>query len=224
MKKTALNRTLLRWVWLVLIALVELTWLAIRVEAPGVGFLSYAKGIPSIFITSLAVVLILGWAGSRGRVRDLAILHDVSSASWRMVLAQLGAFAAFFWLTISVFENDVTSSTFAALWIITWAATGFAAGVFWLLAALPARAWVRLAASNFSLVWAGVMIIAASLVWGFFASRAWKPLGGPTFLLVQWLLRALGQDVVSEPANLVLGTKRFTVGVAPPAQVTKALA
>ena len=59
------------------------------------------------------------------------------------------------------------------------------------------------------------MIVAASLVWGFFASRAWKSLSGPTFLLVQWLLRAFGQDVVSEPANLVLGTKQFSVGIYP---------
>jgi exosortase E/protease (VPEID-CTERM system) len=205
----------LRWICLVLLALAELTWLAIRIQAPDVGFLSYAKGIPSIFITSLAIVLILGWAGSHGRVRELPILHDVSPAFWPMVLAQLGAFAAFSRLTISVFENDATSSTFAALWILAWAATGFATGVFWLLAAARARAWLRLARDNLSLLWAGVMIIAASLSWGFFASRAWKPLSGPTFLLVQWLLRAFGQDTVSEPANHVLGTNQFSVAVYP---------
>jgi len=211
-----MNRPLLRrWVWLVLIALVELTWLAIRIEAPSVGLLSYAKGVPSIFITSLAVVLILGWAGSHGKVRNLPIFQDASPTSWPLVLCHIGTFAAFSWLTICVFEDGVTSSAFAALWILAWAAMGFATGVFWLLAALPARVWVRLARNNLSLVWVGASIIAASLAWGFFASRAWKPLSGPTFLLVQWLLRAFGQDVVSEPANLVLGTKQFSVGVYP---------
>ena len=86
-KKTALNRTLLRWVWLALIGLAEVTWLAIRIEAPSKGLLSYAKGLPSIFITSLAIVLILAWARSHGRVRELPIVHDVSRASWRMVSA-----------------------------------------------------------------------------------------------------------------------------------------
>jgi exosortase E/protease (VPEID-CTERM system) len=130
-------------------------------------------------------------------------------------MAHLGAFAVFSWLTISVFEHDVTSSPFAALWILAWAATGLATGVFWLLAAMPVRAWARLVRNNLSAVWAGIMIVAASLVWGFFASRAWKPLSGPTFLLVQWLLRTFGQDVVSEPANLVLGTEQFSVGIYP---------
>jgi exosortase E/protease (VPEID-CTERM system) len=208
------NHPLLRWVWLVLIALAELVWLAVRIEAPP-GLLSYTKGLPSIFITSLAVVLILGWARSYGRLRELPIFHEYPRTSWRMVLAHIGVFAAFFWLTISVFENDVTSSTFAVLWILAWAATGFATGVFWLLAALPARAWMRLARENSSAVVVGIMIIAASLAWGFFASRAWKPLSGPTFLLVQWLLQACGQDVVSEPANFVIGTKQFSVGIAP---------
>jgi predicted permease len=107
------------------------------------GLLSYAKGLPSIFTTSLAVVMVLAWARSYGRVRDLPVFRHVSPISWSMVLAQVGAFAAFAWLTISVFENGVTSPTFAALWILAWAAMGFATGVLWLLAALPAREGLR---------------------------------------------------------------------------------
>jgi exosortase E/protease (VPEID-CTERM system) len=209
------HRVIVRWVWLVLVALAEVTWLAIRIQAPSTGLLSYAKGLPSIFITSLAIVMILAWARSYGRVRELPVLRDASPISWSMGLAQLGAFAVFSWLTISVFENDVTSSSLATLLILAWVATGFVTGVFWLLAAMPARAWMRLVRNNSSFVWAGIMIVAASLAWGFFASRAWKPLSGPTFLLVQWLLQIVGQGVVSEPANLVLGTKQFSVGIYP---------
>jgi hypothetical protein len=52
MKDAIINNSLRRWVWLVLIALAELTWLAVRIQAPDAGLLSYAKGLPSIFITS----------------------------------------------------------------------------------------------------------------------------------------------------------------------------
>jgi hypothetical protein len=52
--KNTLNPALLRWGGLAVIALAELTWLAIRVEVPGTGFLSIFKGFPSIFVTSLA--------------------------------------------------------------------------------------------------------------------------------------------------------------------------
>jgi hypothetical protein len=95
-----------------LLALAEVAWLAIRIQAPDVGLLSYAKGLPSIFITSLAVVLVLGWARSYGRVREVPVFHDASPTLWPMVLAQVGAFAAFACLTISVFENGVASSPF----------------------------------------------------------------------------------------------------------------
>lgn len=81
------STALRRWVWLVLIALTELTWLAIRKEAPSTGPLSYAKGLPSIFITSLAVVLILARTRSYGRLRELPIFHEYPRTSWWMVLA-----------------------------------------------------------------------------------------------------------------------------------------
>jgi len=45
--KNTLNPALLRWGGLAVIALAELTWLAIRVEVPGTGFLSIFKGFPS---------------------------------------------------------------------------------------------------------------------------------------------------------------------------------
>ena len=43
-------------------ALAEGVWLAIRIEAPSPGFLSYPKGFPSVFVTSPALMMLLGWA------------------------------------------------------------------------------------------------------------------------------------------------------------------
>ncbi len=92
-------------------------------------------------------------------------------------------------------------------------AAGLAAGLFWLLAALPAGAWIRLVRQNTSLVWAGIIIIASSWVLGFLANRAWEPLIGPTFWVMEGLLLALGQEVVCRPAELLLGTRQFAVGI-----------
>jgi len=152
----------MRWVGLVLIALVELTWLAIRVEVPATGPLSVFKGFPSIFLTSLAVVTILVWARSRGKLRELPIFQNFSHKPWLTVLAHVGAFVFFSWLTILVTEGDEMSSQLAVYWILAWAATGLCTGVFWLLAAMPVRAWLRLFRENASLVLTGGIIIAAS--------------------------------------------------------------
>ena len=127
----------------------------------------------------------------------------------------MGAFAPFFWLTIFVAEGEAVSSPLAVFWVFAWAATGLGAGVFWMLAAMPARAWIRLVRQNASLVLAGIIIIAASWVLGFLTNRAWEPLLGPTFLAVKWLLLALGQEVVSQPADLLLGTSQFAVAISP---------
>ena len=209
------NPVLMRLAGLAVIALVELTWLAIRVEVPSRGFLSYLKGFPSIFVTSLAVVTVLVWATSRGKLLELPVFHDFSHNPWFMVLAHLGAFSLFFWLTIFVAEGDALSSPLAVFWVFAWAATGLGAGVFWMLAALPARVWIRLVRQNTSLVWVGIIIIAASWILGFLTNRAWAPLIGPTFRVVEWLLLAFGQEVVSQPADLLLGTPQFAVEIYP---------
>ena len=121
------------------IALAELTWLAIRVEVPSTGFLSVFKGFPSIFVTSLAVVTVLVWARSRGKLLELPVFQDFSHNPWLIVLAHLGAFGFFFGLTIFVTEGDALSSPSAIFWVLAWAATGLGAGAFWMLAAMPAR-------------------------------------------------------------------------------------
>ena len=209
------NRTQMRWGGLAVLALAELTWLAIRVEVPGAGFLSVFKEFPSIFITSLAVVAVLIWARSRGKLRELPIFKDLSHNPWPMVLAHVGAFALFFRLTIFVADGDALSSGLAVYWGIAWAATCLGAGVFWMRAAMPARGWLCLARQHSSLVSAGAMIIAASWVLGFFTNRAWEPLLGLTFQVVERLLSALGQEVVSESADILLGTPEFSVTISP---------
>jgi len=127
-KSRTSNHSLIRWGGLALIALAELTWLAIWVEVPATGFLSVFKGFPSIFITSFAVVTVLVWARSRGKLRDLPIFQDFSHNPWPMVLAHLGAFALFSHFTIFVAEGDASASDLAVYWILAWAATRLGGG------------------------------------------------------------------------------------------------
>jgi len=112
------------------IALAELTWLAIRVEVPATGPLSIFKGFPSIFLTSLAVVTVLVWARSRGKLHELPIFQSSPHNPWMMSLAHVVTFAFFFCLTIFVAEEDTTSSESAFLGILAWAVMGLGAGAY----------------------------------------------------------------------------------------------
>ena len=216
MKSASLHPALMRWIGLVIIALAELTWLAIRIMLPETGFLFYFKGFPSVFITSLAFITILVWASSREKQLELPVLNDFSHNPWLMILAHVVFFGFFFKLTIFVAEGDALSSPSAIFWASTWGATGLGAGVCWLLAAMPARAWFSLVRQNASLVWTGIIIISASWILAFLTNRAWVPLIRPTFLVVERLLYAFGQDVVSRPAELLLGTAQFSIEINPP--------
>jgi exosortase E/protease (VPEID-CTERM system) len=175
--------------------------------------LSHANIFASIVLAGLAAGVLVGWARVAGRLREGPKFQELSHKLWPLVLAQLATFAVFFWLSIFVVEGDAGSSQFSGLWILDWATAGSAAGAFWLLAALRTRAWIRLARQGWSVVLAALMIGAAAWALGLVANMTWETLRSPTFLLVQWLLQACGQDVISQPADFVLGTKQFSVEI-----------
>lgn len=211
-----LNPALTRWGGLIIIALGELIWLASRVTMPLTGFLSYFRGFAPVFMASLVLITILVWVASRAKLLELPIFHDLSHNFWFMIPAHLGAFGCFFWLTIFIAERDAASSPLSVLWILSWAATGLVAAVFWMLAAMRGRDWLCMFRQNTSLVWAGTILIATSWILAFLTNRAWVPLVKPTFLVVEWFLSVLGQDVVSQPAVCLLGTSQFVVEINPP--------
>jgi exosortase E/protease (VPEID-CTERM system) len=194
----------------------RLPWLKIRFQMPSTGFLSLFQGYVFIFVTSLAAITVLVWASSQGKLLQLPIFQEYSHNPWRMVLAHWGAFASFFWVTISLTEGRAVSSPLAVFWVLAWAATGLAAGFFWmLLAAMPAKAWIRLVRQNAPLVLAGIIIMAGFWFLRFIGNSKWVPLFGPTFRVAEGLLSVLGQEVVCQPADLLLGTEQFAVGIYP---------
>jgi exosortase E/protease (VPEID-CTERM system) len=218
-----LNSPLMRWGGLAVIALAELTWLSIRIEfftlSGKVGWwtgpLSHANVFTSIGLASLASGGIIVWSCTRPRVSERVSFQETRYRRWPLILVQLVLFAAFFRLSIFVVEGEIGSSQFSGFWILVWFVTGSAAVVFWLLAALPAHVWFRLAIQGWSVLLAALLIGTATWVLGYLSGKAWKPLSGPTFLVVKWLLLAFGQEVVSQPADLLLGTEQFAVGISP---------
>jgi exosortase E/protease (VPEID-CTERM system) len=166
-------------------------------------------------MTFLAFALVAAWAATGTMKIGLSHFSDISPNVWRIIPVQLGSYAAFVQLTLFAFEGGMASSPVAALWVLLWLGAGLATGIFCLLAVMPARAWVRLAAQCSSIIAPCAILMATSLVSGSLASRAWAPLRGWTFLLAGRILKSLGQDVVSRPADLILGTKEFTVAIHP---------
>jgi len=196
-----LGPSLQRRVWLGLLALVELIWLSMRVDfyplsgqaSWWAGPLSHANMFSSIVLASLAAGAVMGWSRARARERKHPSFQELPYRPWPLILAQLAAFAAFSCLSIFVIEGDAGSSRFSGLWILAWLAAGLGAGILWLLAAMPARACLRLARQGWVVVLAGLMIGTAAWILGLllagmagghsedrhscWCSGAWMPLG-----------------------------------------------
>jgi len=177
--------------------------------------MSHADKIALIVLALLTVEVVLRWVHVRKGLYECSKSRDPSLRLFQLILIQLTAFGLFSWLSNVLVAGNVEASHFVDLWRLAWAAAGLVAGIMLLLVAMPAREWLHVARQDWLVMLAIVMIGITAWALGLLAKSTWQPLRGPTFWLVQWLLQAFAQDVVSSPANFVLGTERFNVYIGP---------
>lgn len=212
-----------RRAWLCLLPLIEAAVLSVCVDTGALEgrsswwarWLAHSGDVTSVLLGAIAagamLVVLRGRPKRAGRRRADPAPPNV----WLPLLAHLIAMAGFASLTVSLVGGSLASSPFADEWLLVWAASGAAALVGWALAVLPPQTWVRLARGGWSVAAIGLAIGAFAWVAGHATGRLWVPMRAPTFRLVQGLLQALGQDVVSRPAEFVLGTGAFHVTIDP---------
>ena len=199
------------WGWLGLLAFVELVSLFVRIN-----FQRLPDLFASIVLASMAAVAVIGWSHAHVREPSPVSLQGPPYKPWPFVLAQLTAFVVCLWLSSHMPKGDTRFQHLWGLWLFALASTGLAAGVFWLLVAMPARAWIRLALRGWSALLAALALGIGAWALGSLTIRTWEWLRRPTFFLVQWLLQACGENVVSQPADFVLGTEFFSVRIDTP--------
>ena len=105
-------------------------------------------------------------------------------------------------------------------WLLLWILLSAAALTTWLFTALPPRFWFRwIARSRLPLIAAGIAGLAAYAL-GNWAQELWAPerslsLQRGSFYLVATILQLFGQLGVNRPDEMVIGTSRFVVTIAP---------
>jgi exosortase E/protease (VPEID-CTERM system) len=149
--------------------------------------------------------------------RELAGLCQESEAHhrlWWPVAIHLLAYAAFFWSTRRLIVG-MTRSSDQVLPVLLW--LGFGAGTLgtWLLAAMPIAFWRQVLRRGWRVFLASVVIGLFALEIGQSTGRFWDAFHGSTFRTARALLRVLEADVISRPESLDLGTRAFTVNIAP---------
>ncbi len=159
----------------------------------------------------LFALLMSRWAPAADS-RERIPFGESSSLLFIMLPIQVAIYILFSQLTVLVFRAGALSwpPTPAA---VGWVVSGLGAVVLWCMAAVPARYWGRLASRCSPLIAPCAILAGLSLISGVLATRAWEPLRSWTFALAAGLLRWLGQDVFSQPKEMVLGVNGFNAGI-----------
>ena len=222
-KQTLLKSPMLPWVLMYLIALTEAIFLSMLIDFDlrshtaswWTVLMSRADKIASIVLALMTAEVVVRWVRVRKGLCGGSKFRDPSLRLLKLILIQLAAFGIFSWLSIVLVEGNIEATRFADIWRLAWAAAGLGAGIMLLLVPMPAREWLRVARQDWSVMSAIAMIGITAWALGLLAKSTWQPLQGPTFWLVQWLLQVFAQDVVSSPANFLLGTEQFNVYIGP---------
>ena len=216
------------WLWggLVLLLVAELVILTVPFdltameEGTWATFLgTFERGIRPTFITVAVASVFFSWPVLQRefqRVLDETPDRIVSPrwfAAHLMLLSILVVgtrFPTIRPLSISAWEG----------WLLLWILICAGALTTWLFSALPPRFWFRwIARSRLPLIAAGIAGLAAYPL-GNLAQELWAPerslsLQRGSFYLVANILQLLGQLGVNRPDEMVIGTSRFVVRIAP---------
>jgi len=217
------GRTILRWSLLIALPVTEFLLLSVRVDTASLvgksgwwaAALGHAGALAASVFAAVAAGAMMVWARAR-RVGPAALGPEAAgSRAWPLLVAHVALFAGFAFLSVLAVEGEPGSSSRTAGLLAAWAASGCAAVACWCMAAVAPRRWLRLARENWGVALAAAGVGAAAWVGGQLLDGLWVPLHGPTFWLVQTLLRVCGQETVSQLDMFVLGTPTFCITIAP---------
>jgi len=214
-------RPLLLWGALGALLLAEGTLLGVRFEAPDLGsawwavVLSQSHVAVRFGIALATAALLLGGEELRRWLKQA--LPEISEPRpvWPWLLAHLLAFAMFFRLTAVVTDGDLRVSATPGLWVGVWLVTGVVTVACCAAVALSGRAVLTLLRRASGILLISAAVGGVALFAGTFTSAAWRPLGRLTLRMVAALVSFVATDGFTEPAHMLVGTRRFSVEISP---------
>jgi exosortase E/protease (VPEID-CTERM system) len=205
--------------------------LLFAVEAVSISFwldgaaLSHTHGLPLLIgkwgavtlRSSIAFCLVFAtfaFLKYRPALRQVAAVAAREPVDWRFLAGHGCTLAAFLALS-SLLYGTLGRSSPTNIVAVLWLASGLAAIAAAALAFMPAKIWVKFLGETGSLgtFVAGSIVLVAMV--GNLARLLWAPASRITFSLVKFLLAPLLTNLVSDPAQLLVGSSRFKVIISP---------
>ncbi|MGC8639403.1 MAG: exosortase E/protease, VPEID-CTERM system [Isosphaeraceae bacterium] len=167
-----------------------------------------------ICLGTIAAMVLFCSAPSRRELAELYRLSSPGRRSWARIAAHILAYAVFFWSTGRLISGMSRSSD-QTLPVLFWLGCGVATLVTWLLAAMPIEFWLCLVRQGWNVLLAGIVLGLVALHFGQSTGRLWHAFHGWTFHTASIVLGMMSDCVVSRPESFDLGTRDFTVNIAP---------
>jgi len=212
----------LRWGGLAVLLSAEVLLLSFRFDAAtlaGQGdcwarLVELARFLPQLALVTLTATLIFGEPSLQAEIQRAIRLSDRSHVWWPWCLLQIGLFILFVSVTAIVFEQG-GALAFIALWAAAWLLLALAVFAVWCFTVFSPAAWFALLGRHRRIVLACIGMGLLSLGAGLLSDQFWRPLGQSTLWFVSGLLHLFRDDTLIIPAELIVGTSRFSVAIAP---------
>lgn len=171
------------------------------------------KSMPLIIVVITAAFLV--GAPSKTELTEIAEASRERRRVWPFLAAHLLAYAVAMGITVFVFNAGLEVER-PWLWVAAWAASA-ACSFFSLVAAVMPKAAVRPVVKPAArALAAGLIVGLPAWLFGFETMMLWRPLSRLTLEVVAFLLQLTGQEVVSNPEELIIGTPTYHVFIAEP--------
>jgi len=165
------------------------------------------------FVASVAIVLTLAYATSRGRFERCFEELSTPPVRWGVLTMHVVALGVWIRLSRSLFaatSSGQSSNLAAAVWL----ALGAAVVVLAALALVPPRSWLKLAGATRTVwIYAAAIALASRLLKNSF-DALWKPSSDLTFALVKSSLHPFVPDLLADPVAFRIKSHAFSVVIA----------
>jgi exosortase E/protease (VPEID-CTERM system) len=211
-----------RWVALIVLLMSEMIALTVAFDGSSIArigwwsnWLDWSSELPRVSIPVVVAMLLFGGARLRAEWLRHFDRTDRPHQPWLPLLAHLGAFALFAWVTMFIYGRDLNDSAHPGGWVIAWFGTGLIALACWAAAGIQPTLWWPLVRSASGAIVVGGAVGVAALGLGRLADQLWEPLAGTTLQLVHTLLRLIFSNTVCRPEEFIVGTGTFQVAISP---------
>jgi len=174
---------------------------------------SFQQSLRPAFITGVLAAAFLSRRALREEFQSAISLGRSRSISWPWLGLHLSLLAAMVFGTVHRRAGQLTSVAGWEGWLALWAMLALVAMAAWCLALAPPPFWRRWLERSGAAFLIGAAVGFSAFALGMETRNLWWPLQRSTYVIVVLLLRLLGQTIVVEPAELIIGTSTFAVTI-----------